>query len=130
VAHMGNCHVLRGFPAVGRGPADACRRAQAEAMGDRGTFDALQFPHGGFAVPLPCCCWARVRRNARRAAAMENSRPLRTLANGGARQLSQLSNGAADAVDTVRSGRQSPEGHEQATRVLASWPLARGGGTG
>ncbi|TLZ39998.1 MAG: hypothetical protein E6K32_12100, partial [Gammaproteobacteria bacterium] len=68
---------------------------------------ALQFL--AVAVPIAFVLLAQMAADARRAAALEQSRPLRTLANEARANYRTFTNGAADAVDTGALGRQSAE---------------------
>jgi PAS domain S-box-containing protein len=68
---------------------------------------ALQFL--AVAVPIAFVLLAQLFADARRAAALAESRPLRTLANEARANYRTFTNGAADAVDTGALGRQSAE---------------------
>jgi PAS domain S-box-containing protein len=68
---------------------------------------ALQFL--AVAVPIAFVLLGQMAADARRAAALEQSRPLRTLANDARANYRTFTNGAADAVDTGALGRQSAE---------------------
>ena len=68
---------------------------------------ALQFL--AVAVPIAFVLLGQMAADARRAAALEQSRPLRTLANDARASYRTFTNGAADAVDTGALGRQSAE---------------------
>ena len=68
---------------------------------------ALQFL--AVAVPIAFVLLGQMAADARRAAALEQSRPLRTLANEARANYRTFTNGAADAVDTGALGRQSAE---------------------
>jgi PAS domain S-box-containing protein len=68
---------------------------------------ALQFL--AVAVPIAFVLLAQLAADARRAAALEHSRPLRTLANEARANYRTFTNGAADAVDTGALGHQSAE---------------------
>jgi signal transduction histidine kinase len=68
---------------------------------------ALQFL--AVAVPIAFVLLAQMAADSRRAAALEASRPLRTLANDARAYYRTFTNGAADAVDTGALGRQSAE---------------------
>src|SRR5215475_13174497 len=68
---------------------------------------ALQFL--AVAVPIAFVLLAQMLADARRAATLEHSRPLRTLANEARANYRTFTNGAADAVDTGALGRQSAE---------------------
>jgi PAS domain S-box-containing protein len=68
---------------------------------------ALQFL--AVAVPIAFVLLGQMAADARRAAALEQSRPLRTLANDARANYRTFTNGAADAVDTGTLGRQSAE---------------------
>src|SRR3954466_2449352 len=68
---------------------------------------ALQFL--AVAVPVAFVLLAQMVADAHRAAALDHSRPLRTLANEARANYRTFTNGAADAVDTGALGRQSAE---------------------
>lgn len=68
---------------------------------------ALQFL--AVAVPIAFVLLAQMVADQRRAAALEQWRPLRTLANEARASYRTFTNGAADAVDTGALGRQSAE---------------------
>lgn len=68
---------------------------------------ALQFL--AVAVPIAFVLLGEMVADVRRAAALEQSRPLRTLANDARANYRTFTNGAADAVDTGALGRQSAE---------------------
>ena len=78
---------------------------------------ALQFL--AVAVPLAFVLLAQMAADARRAAALEQSRPLRTLANDARASYRTFTNGAADAVDTGSLGRQSAEALNATAALLA-----------
>ncbi|TLY84833.1 MAG: hypothetical protein E6K44_12990, partial [Gammaproteobacteria bacterium] len=84
---------------------------------------ALQFL--AVAVPIAFVLPAQMVADARRAAALEHSRPLRTLANEARASYRTFTNGAADAVDTGALGRQSAEALN-GTAVLLSKLAASG----
>ena len=65
---------------------------------------ALQFL--AVTVPIAFVLLAQMVADARRATALEHSRPLRTLANEARANYRTFTNGAADAVDTGALGRQ------------------------
>src|SRR2546423_15327965 len=67
---------------------------------------ALQFL--AVAVPIAFVLLAQMAADARRAAALEQSGPLRTLANEARANYRTFTNGAADAVDTGALRRQPP----------------------
>jgi hypothetical protein len=58
------------------------------------------------AVPIAVVLLAQLVADARRATALDQSRPLRTLANEARANYRTFTNGAADAVDTGTLGRQ------------------------
>jgi PAS domain S-box-containing protein len=68
---------------------------------------ALQFL--AVAVPIAFVLLAQMVADGRRATTLEQSRPLRTLANEARANYRTFTNGAADAVDTGALGRQSAE---------------------
>ncbi len=68
---------------------------------------ALQFL--AVAVPIAFVLLAQLIADARRAAALEQSQPLRALANDARTNYRTFTNGAADAVDTGVLGRTSAE---------------------
>jgi PAS domain S-box-containing protein len=78
---------------------------------------ALQFL--AVAVPIAFVLLAQMVADARRAAALEQSRPLRTLANEARANYRTFTNGAADAVDTGALGRQSAEALNTTAALLA-----------
>ncbi|TLY68277.1 MAG: hypothetical protein E6K46_10315 [Gammaproteobacteria bacterium] len=78
---------------------------------------ALQFL--AVAVPIAFVLLAQMAADARRAAALEQSRPLRTLANEARANYRTFTNGAADAVDTGALGRQSAEALNTTAALLA-----------
>ena len=78
---------------------------------------ALQFL--AVAVPIAFVLLAQMVADARRAAALEQSRPLRTLANEARASYRTFTNGAADAVDTGALGRQSAEALNTTAALLA-----------
>lgn len=78
---------------------------------------ALQFL--AVAVPIAFVLLAQMVADARRAAALEQSRPLRTLANEARASYRTFTNGAADAVDTGALGRQSAEALNTTSALLA-----------
>src|SRR5207302_7359888 len=71
------------------------------------------------AVPIAFVLLAQMAAAARRAAALEQSRPLRTLANEARANYRTFTNGAADAVDTGALGRQSAEALNTTAALLA-----------
>jgi PAS domain S-box-containing protein len=77
---------------------------------------ALQFL--AVAVPIAFVLLAQMAADARRAAALEQSRPLRTLANEARANYRTFTNGAADAVDTGALGHQSAEALSTTARLL------------
>jgi signal transduction histidine kinase len=77
---------------------------------------ALQFL--AVVVPIAFVLLAQMVADARRAAALEASRPLRTLANDARTDYRTFTNGAADAVDTGTLGRQSAEALKSAAEGL------------
>jgi len=68
---------------------------------------ALQFL--AVVVPIAFVLLAQMVADAQRAAALDHSRPLRTLANEARASYRTFTNGAADAVDTGTLGKQSAE---------------------
>ncbi len=78
---------------------------------------ALQFL--AVAVPIAFVLLAQMVADARRATALEQSRPLRTLANEARANYRTFTNGAADAVDTGALGRQSAEALNTTAVLLA-----------
>lgn len=76
-------------------------------------------------VPIAFVLLAQMMADARRADALEQSRPLRTLANDVRASYRTFTNGAADAVDTGALGRQSAEALQ--TTALLLRELARRG---
>jgi PAS domain S-box-containing protein len=68
---------------------------------------ALQFL--AVVLPIAVVLLAQMVADARRAATLDHSRPLRTLANEARANYRTFTNGAADAVDTGALGRQSAE---------------------
>jgi PAS domain S-box-containing protein len=76
-------------------------------------------------VPIAFVLLAQMMADARRASALAQSRPLRTLANDIRASYRTFTNGAADAVDTGALGRQSAEAL-QTTSVLLRDLLTRG----
>ena len=78
---------------------------------------ALQFL--AVAVPIAFVLLAQMVADARRATALEHSRPLRTLANEARANYRTFTNGAADAVDTGALGRQSAEALNSAAGLLS-----------
>lgn len=87
---------------------------------------ALQFL--AVAVPIAFVLLAQLFADARRAAALAESRPLRTLANEARANYRTFTNGAADAVDTGALGRQSAEALNTTAALLHT--LAAGGQQG
>jgi PAS domain S-box-containing protein len=85
---------------------------------------ALQFL--AVVVPIAFVLLAQMVADARRAAALEASRPLRTLAHDVRADYRTFTNGAADAVDTGTLGRQSAEALKSASDRLQKL-AARGG---
>src|SRR5256885_4528266 len=78
---------------------------------------ALQFL--AVAVPIAFVLLAQMAADARRAAALEHSRPLRSLANEARASYRTFTNGAADAVDTGALGRQSAEALNTSAALLS-----------
>jgi len=78
---------------------------------------ALQFL--AVAVPIAFVLLAQMVADSRRAAALEQSRPLRTLANEARANYRTFTNGAADAVDTGALGRQSAEALHTTAELLS-----------
>jgi PAS domain S-box-containing protein len=77
---------------------------------------ALQFL--AVVVPIAFVLLAQMMADARRASALEHSRPLRTLANDIRASYRTFTNGAADAVDTGTLGHQSAEALQTTARLL------------
>ena len=77
---------------------------------------ALQFL--AVALPVTLVLLAQLAMDARRAAALEYSRPLRILADEARANYRTFTNGAADAVDTGSLGRQSAEALHTAAALL------------
>ncbi len=77
---------------------------------------ALQFL--AVAVPIAFVLLAQMAADARRAAALERSQPLRALANDVRTNYRTFTNGAADAVDTGALGRTSAEALKAAAESL------------
>ena len=77
---------------------------------------ALQFL--AVVVPIAFVLLAQMVADTRRAAALAESRPLRTLANDARADYRTFTNGAADAVDTGALGRQSAEALKSAADRL------------
>jgi hypothetical protein len=77
---------------------------------------ALQFL--AVVVPIAFVLLAQMAADARRASALEHSRPLRTLANDIRASYRTFTNGAADAVDTGTLGHQSAEALQTTSRLL------------
>ena len=78
---------------------------------------ALQFL--AVILPVTLVLVAQLTADARRAAALEASRPLRNLANEARASYRTFTNGAADAVDTGTLSRQSAEALQTASAQLA-----------
>ncbi|HEY4444858.1 MAG TPA: ATP-binding protein [Steroidobacteraceae bacterium] len=78
---------------------------------------ALQFL--AVALPIAVVLLVQMAVDARRAAALEHSRPLRILANEARANYKTFTNGAADAVDTGTLGAQSVEALHTAAARLA-----------
>ena len=78
---------------------------------------ALQFL--AVILPVTLVLVGQLAADARRAAALESSRPLRTLASEARANYRNFTNGAADAVDTGTLGRQSAEALQVAAAQLA-----------
>jgi PAS domain S-box-containing protein len=77
---------------------------------------ALQFL--AVVVPIAFVLLAQMMADARRASALEHSRPLRTLANDIRASYRTFTNGAVDAVDTGTLGHQSAEALQTSARLL------------
>ncbi|HEX4674661.1 MAG TPA: hypothetical protein VH209_04995, partial [Steroidobacteraceae bacterium] len=77
---------------------------------------ALQFL--AVVVPIAFVLLAQMMADARRAGALEHSRPLRELANDIRASYRTFTNGAADAVDTGTLGHQSAEALQVTSRLL------------
>jgi PAS domain S-box-containing protein len=69
-------------------------------------------------VPIAFVLLAQMMADARRASALEHSRPLRELANDIRANYRTFTNGAADAVDTGTLGHQSAEALQGTSRLL------------
>ena len=77
---------------------------------------ALQFL--AVVVPIAFVLLAQMIADARRAATLEHSRPLRTLANDARANFRTFTNGAADAVDTGTLGPKSAEALRSTAALL------------
>ncbi len=77
---------------------------------------ALQFL--AVVVPIAFVLLAQMMADVRRASALAQSRPLRTLANDIRASYRTFTNGAADAVDTGTLGHQSAEALQTSARLL------------
>jgi PAS domain S-box-containing protein len=106
-------------------PAAGARGFRLTRSTDR--LIALQFL--AVVVPIAFVLLAQMVADARRAAALDASRPLRTLANDARADYRTFTNGAADAVDTGSLGRQSVEALKSAADGLNQL-AARGGDPG
>lgn len=82
---------------------------------------ALQFL--AVILPVTLVLLGQLTADARRAAALEQSRPLRNLASDARSNYRTFTNGAADAVDTGTLGRQSAEALRTAAGQLAQLQL-------
>ncbi|HVH83420.1 MAG TPA: hypothetical protein VM713_03785, partial [Steroidobacteraceae bacterium] len=112
-------------------PSDALPAAQPAARARGSTLTrshdrliALQFL--AVVVPIAFVLLAQMVADARRAAALAESRPLRTLANDARADYRTFTNGAADAVDTGSLGRQSAEALKNASDRLTELALRDG----
>ncbi len=83
---------------------------------------ALQFL--AVAVPIAFVLLAQLVADGRRATTLEQSRPLRTLANEARANYRTFTNGAADAVDTGALGRQSAEALNTTAALLSKLAAA------
>jgi PAS domain S-box-containing protein len=102
----------------------AARARGFKLTGSTERLIALQFL--AIVVPIAFVLLAQMVADARRAAALAASRPLRTLANDARADYRTFINGAADAVDTGALGRQSAEALRSAADRLDRLAL-RGG---
>src|SRR5258705_5573799 len=82
---------------------------------------ALQFL--AVILPVTLVLLGQLTADARRADALEQSRPLRNLASDARSNYRTFTNGAADAVDTGTLGRQSAEALRTAAEQLAQLQL-------
>lgn len=104
-------------PTVAHAAASTRRvRGWAQLIRSTDRWIALQFL--AVAVPIAAVLLAQMFADAHRAAALEQSRPLRTLANEARANYRTFTNGAADAVDTGALGRQSAEALHSAAESL------------
>src|ERR1700693_1913639 len=71
------------------------------------------------AVPIAFVLLAQMVADGHRATTLEQSRPLRTLANEARANYRTFTNGAADAVDTGALGRQSAEALNTTAALLS-----------
>ena len=83
---------------------------------------ALQFL--AVAVPIAFVLLAQMVADGHRATTLEQSRPLRTLANEARANYRTFTNGAADAVDTGALGRQSAEALNTTAALLSKLAAA------
>lgn len=119
-------------PSAEPGALSGAESPTAAAVGSRGfkltgiteRLIALQFL--AVVVPIAFVLLAQMGADARRATALEASRPLRTLANDARADYRTFTNGAADAVDTGTLGRQSAEALKSAADRLEQLAV-RGG---
>ncbi|TLZ53725.1 MAG: PAS domain S-box protein [Gammaproteobacteria bacterium] len=99
--------------------ADASGARLREGAMRRSTDRLIALQFLAVAVPIAFVLLAQMAADARRAAALEQSRPLRTLANEARANYRTFTNGAADAVDTGALGRQSAEALNTTAALLA-----------
>src|SRR5256886_5372525 len=131
---MGNCYAFgRIFLPAGRAPGGATAARPGGCTMRRSTDRLIALQFLAVAVPIAFVLLAQMVADARRATALEHSRPLRTLANEARANYRTFTNGAADAVDTGALGRQSAEALNSAAGLLsklaASGEAAALGGT-
>src|SRR5712671_4391834 len=94
-------------------------RPRAHAM-RRATDRLIALQFLAVAVPIAFVLLAQLVADGRRATTLEQSRPLRTLANDARASYRTFTNGAADAVDTGTLGRQSAEALRTTAELLRS----------
>src|SRR6184192_599961 len=117
---MGNCYAFgRIFLPAGRAPGGATAARPGGRTMRRSTDRLIALQFLAVAVPIAFVLLAQMAADARRAAALEQSRPLRTLANEARANYRTFTNGAADAVDTGALGRQSAEALNTTAALLA-----------
>src|SRR5256714_5888999 len=123
---MGDCYVgCRIFLPAGRAPGGATAARPGGCTMRRSTDRLIALQFLAVAVPIAFVLLAQMVADARRATALEHSRPLRTLANEARANYRTFTNGAADAVDTGALGRQSAEALNTTAALLGQ--LAAGG---